>query len=741
MGPYDPAMPRCRLVPACRADGPRRRPVHVIPVRSVHLVQQGGRWSARPGVAARAPATSQALVSRALRIFRDDTGLAVTETLWPAITDALDQSAFLILLLSPRAAESEWVNREVEHWRTHCPGRPVLLVLAEGECHWDSDRADFEPASSTAVPKALFGSFSEEPRWVDMRWARGESQLDLRHSRFRDAVAQLAAPLHGRPKDDLESADVRLHRGTVRLVWIVVAALLVLALVALVGWNDSVRQRRVAEDQTELATARSLIAGAEVRRRGDVRRALQLGVAADRIRSTAESRAGLYASLTSMSLATTLVGPTNLVTDSIDLGGFSPDGRSLLVAGSDIAAIWDVSNPSQPARTHEFGGHLDAVSAVTFAPDGRSVVTGSADRTIGIWLMDALAQPVREATIVAQTDSVLALAISSDGRTMATGGPDGAVGLWDLADSARPVRTAVVPVASAVRSLLLLPDSRALLVATGDGQVLVYDIADRSRPVPMGVDKRRWRGGVFAVAVSPDGRTLAVGAANGRASLWDIADLSRPVRTSTLSGHLDHVVGVGFAPDGRTMATASEDGVLRIWDITDHSSPTTLSMLDGISPVGEVAFSPDNRTLAAGVGDDAVALWDLTSPATPARVATLSGHAGAVYSLAFSTDGRILATGGIDRTAALWDVAEPARPARAAVLSGFDDAVTTVRLAPVGNTLITGGWDGSAALWNIDGTVRLMADLTGWACAAAGGGLTPEAWQGVAQGVEYRSTC
>jgi hypothetical protein len=65
-------------------------------------------------------------------------------------------------------------------------------LVTSGQWVWDTDRGDFDRQRSTAVPPALHGVFREEPRHLDLRWARSESELDLRHSRFRDAVAELA---------------------------------------------------------------------------------------------------------------------------------------------------------------------------------------------------------------------------------------------------------------------------------------------------------------------------------------------------------------------------------------------------------------------------------------------------------------------------------------------------------------------------------------------------------------------
>ena len=51
---------------------------------------------------------------RAIRVFRDESSLSANPHLWSSITEALDSSAWFVLLLSPEAAESPWVGNEVE---------------------------------------------------------------------------------------------------------------------------------------------------------------------------------------------------------------------------------------------------------------------------------------------------------------------------------------------------------------------------------------------------------------------------------------------------------------------------------------------------------------------------------------------------------------------------------------------------------------------------------------------------
>src|ERR1051326_6779259 len=65
---------------------------------------------------------------RALRIFRDKTGLAVTPELWGAIQKAMAASEYFILLASPSAAQSRWVCQEIEYWLQHRSIEQLLIV-------------------------------------------------------------------------------------------------------------------------------------------------------------------------------------------------------------------------------------------------------------------------------------------------------------------------------------------------------------------------------------------------------------------------------------------------------------------------------------------------------------------------------------------------------------------------------------------------------------------------------------
>lgn len=188
---------------------------------------------------------------RALWIFRDESSLSANPHLWSSITDALDRSAWFILLLSPDAAASEWVGQEIEYWIEHKDPTRIIPVITDGTLEWSDGgfRGD-------AMPLALEGVFSEEPRWVDLRFAREDAQLDLKNPRFSAAVADIASALRGVPKDELESEEVRQHRRTVRTALSGAALVGVLAIVAVLAALAATSQERRAE--AEALTAHAL---------------------------------------------------------------------------------------------------------------------------------------------------------------------------------------------------------------------------------------------------------------------------------------------------------------------------------------------------------------------------------------------------------------------------------------------------------------------------------------------------
>ena len=90
--------------------------------------------------------------------------------------------------------------------------RRLLIVATSPGLVWDTRLGDW--AADAPVPPALRGVLTQEPRVADL------SGVALRDRRLKlpdDAVADIAAPIHGKPKDELVGDHVREYRRTRRL--------------------------------------------------------------------------------------------------------------------------------------------------------------------------------------------------------------------------------------------------------------------------------------------------------------------------------------------------------------------------------------------------------------------------------------------------------------------------------------------------------------------------------------------
>lgn len=142
----------------------------------------------RPGPAARVPATQ-----RLRPVFRDDDELPASADLGGRLHEALDRSRYLIVLASPTAAASTWVNAEVQHFVEANREDDVLVVVLDGEPGGAPER---EP-----IPAAL--ARRTEGLWVD---ARGSAKPP------RKAVIRLVAGMLGVGFDALWQRDRRRRR-------------------------------------------------------------------------------------------------------------------------------------------------------------------------------------------------------------------------------------------------------------------------------------------------------------------------------------------------------------------------------------------------------------------------------------------------------------------------------------------------------------------------------------------------
>jgi WD40 repeat protein len=315
---------------------------------------------------------------RALEVFRDETSLAANPSLWTTLVGALERSQWLVVLASPKSAASPWVGKEIEHWLQTRGAERILIAHTAGNLRWDVSTGTFT-ADSDAIHPVLRGAFSEEPLYVDLTWALDpRAELSLRDPRFRRQIAELAAPMHGIDKDELESDDIAMQRR-VRLLTRAAGVMLVAltfssaaaGLLAASQRQEAVgqRDRATAEARTALSQNLAARADASVAERPD--RRLLMAAAAERLESTPASRRALLAALLEVDeIQILLPDHANAV---IDVHA-TPDGsRIATVDAAGQLRVWD------EAGALVFGPLETGATFARLSPDGTWAVT--LDRT------------------------------------------------------------------------------------------------------------------------------------------------------------------------------------------------------------------------------------------------------------------------------------------------------------------------------------------------------------------------
>jgi tetratricopeptide (TPR) repeat protein len=182
------------------------------------------------------------LPRRLLPVFRDRDELPASSDLGRELRDALARSRFQIVLCSPKAAVSNWVNEEILSFkRLHGEGRTLALILS-GEPYVGDERECFPPALRYRL--GLDGSLSNEPAEpiaADVRAGKDGRRL---------ALLKLLAGLSGTRLDALVRRDAARRQ---RRLMLVTAASLSIAIITVSLAVYAEVQRRAADRQRQLA--------------------------------------------------------------------------------------------------------------------------------------------------------------------------------------------------------------------------------------------------------------------------------------------------------------------------------------------------------------------------------------------------------------------------------------------------------------------------------------------------------
>jgi len=329
--------------------------------------------------------------------------------------------------------------------------------------------------------------------------------------------------------------------------------------------------------------------------------------------------------------------------------------------------------------------HKAAVMSASFSPQGNTIATASADKTVKLWSLNG-----REIkTIKGHQALVNSVIFSPDGQTIASASDDKTAKLWSL--KGKEIKN-LIGHKAAVNSVVFSPDGQTIATGSSDNTVKLWSLKGKEIKSLIG-----HKAAAKSVIFSPDGKTIATASADNTVKLWN----RNGKEIKTLSGHKDWVWSVSFSPDGKTIATASKDSTVKLWTLEGKEIETLNGM--GYS-FTSVSFSPDGKTIATASANKKVILWS----ASGKKLQILSGHKDWVWSVSFSPDGQMLATASKDRSVKLWQL----KGKELQILSAHEGAINRAIFSPDGQMLATASQDKTVKFWSIAG--KEVQDLKGF---------------------------
>ncbi len=166
-------------------------------------------------------------------IFRDREELGAADSLGEKIEQALLASENLIIICSPQAAKSKWVNQEILSFKRQGRGGNIFCVIVEGEPFSGGDNECFPPALRYEIdPEGKLTDSPAEPLASDVR-SNGDGK--------RLGLLKLIAGMLDVKLDDLVQRDMQRNRQRVMAITLG-ASSIVLAMTTLTGFAVSARK-------------------------------------------------------------------------------------------------------------------------------------------------------------------------------------------------------------------------------------------------------------------------------------------------------------------------------------------------------------------------------------------------------------------------------------------------------------------------------------------------------------------
>ncbi|RDA92835.1 hypothetical protein CP533_2866 [Ophiocordyceps camponoti-saundersi (nom. inval.)] len=305
---------------------------------------------------------------------------------------------------------------------------------------------------------------------------------------------------------------------------------------------------------------------------------------------------------------------------SVELPGHRTDIRSLALSSDDkmlassangSTKIWNVKTQAC-IRTFDCGYSL----CCAFLPGDKVVVVGT--KSGELQLFDVASSSLVD-SVQAHEGAIWSLHVHPDGRSVVTGSADKSAKFWDFkivqeeilgTKRTRPrlkvVQSRMLKVSDDILNLRFSPDARLLAVSLLDNTVKVFFVDTLKLYLNLYGHKLP----VLSMDISYDSKLIVTTSADKNIRIWglDFGDCHK-----ALFGHQDSILQVAFVPhnsdgNGHHFFSSSKDRTIRYWDGDKFEQ---IQRLDGHhGEVWAMAISKSGNFVVSAGHDKCIRVWE-----------------------------------------------------------------------------------------------------------------------------------
>ncbi|TAE54984.1 MAG: WD40 repeat domain-containing protein [Nostocales cyanobacterium] len=268
----------------------------------------------------------------------------------------------------------------------------------------------------------------------------------------------------------------------------------------------------------------------------------------------------------------------------------NPQGKTFISGSADkTVKVWDIETGE---NLNTFTGHSNFVCAVAYSHDGSVVSSGSYDKTFKLW------HDSQSKTFIEHSGCVTSIAFSSNGEFFATSSMDKTIKVWNAKEE--KLIYSITDHRNYINAIAFTKYGDKLISCDGDKTIKIWNVKEGTEILSINEHSDV----INTIAISPDDQVFATGSHDKTVKLWYI---STGELIYTFTGHTDAVTSLDFSPDGKTLASGSNDNTIKIWHLYTKELINTLS--EHSSTVHSVAFSVDGNKIISGSGDNTIKIW------------------------------------------------------------------------------------------------------------------------------------